>query len=107
MMTTLMQSTLPFSMFDHLQGVRTRYAMALAAAGRGDYSHSVELRTASRYVGRLLAHEARKTLEERNGVRMLEISLAVDRFFPELRAWHQYDVVQRQVERLNRFLTAS
>lgn len=106
-MATLMQSTLPFNLFDHLQGVRIRYAVALAAAGQGDYSRSVELRAVSRYVGHLVAQEARKTLEERNGVRMLDISLAVDRFFPELRGWHQYDVVQRQTQRLNRLLTAS
>jgi len=103
----VMQSTLPFNLFDHLQGVRVRYAVALSAAGQGDFSHSVELRAASRFVGHLVAREARKSLEERNGVRMLDISLAVDRFMPELRGWHQFDVVQRQTQRLNRFLTAS
>lgn len=106
-MATLMQSTLPFNLFDHLQGIRIRYAVALAAADQGDYSHSVELRAASRYVGHLLAREARKTLEERNGVRMLDISLAVDRFIPELRGWNQHDIAQRQVQRLNRLLAAS
>lgn len=94
------QMALPVDLFGRLQRVRRRYATALAAAGQGDFSQGEQLRVASRLVGRLLAEEARKAPEERGGLRMLDISLAVDRFFPELRAWTQREVAQRQRERM-------
>ncbi len=88
------QAALPLELYGQLQRVRNRYAAALLAAGRGDYSHRRELRAVARQVGRILAREARKSLEERGGLRMLDLSLAVDRLFPELRGWTQHEALQ-------------
>lgn len=101
------QGSLPVDLFDRLQDVRNRYAVALAAAATGDYSHRSDLRAASRYVGALLAKEARKSVEERHGLRLLDISLAVDRFIPELRGWNQFDALQQQRRRLNQLHAAA
>lgn len=101
------QAALPLGLFERLERVRNRYASALLFAGKGDYSLELELRAATRYLGRLLAQEARKSPEERGGMRMMEISLAVDRFFPELRGWHQHDALQRQRKRLVAMIQAS
>lgn len=94
------QAALPLDLFERLQLLRNRYAGAILAAGQGDYIHTRELRALSRYLGRLLAREARKSLHERGGLRMLDISLAVDRFFPELRGWNQHDLLERHRRRL-------
>lgn len=94
------QSTLPLDLFDQLNWLRRRYATALSAAGRGDFSHPGDLRSVTRHLGKLLASEARKSPEERGGMKMLEISLAVDQSFPELRAWNQYDLAQSQRKRV-------
>jgi len=94
------QCTLPLDLFDQLNWLRRRYAAALSAAGRGDYSHPADLRSLTRHLGRLLAQEARKSQEERGGLKMLEISLAVDRTFPELRAWNQHDLARLHRERI-------
>lgn len=94
------QTSLPLDMLREFQRLRTRYAKALAAAQAGDYARAQELRTVSRVVGHLLAREARKSLEERGGLRMLDLSLAVDRYFPELRGWTQYELHQRYRERI-------
>lgn len=95
------QASLPLDLFGRLQLVRSRYATALVAAGRGDYSQTQALRTVARYVGRALAREARKSPDERGGLRMLDICLAVDRFLPELRGWTQHEAVLRQRQRLS------
>lgn len=92
------QVALPMDMFDRLQRVRRRYADALLSAGNGDYSRALELRSVSRYLGHMLAQEARKQPEERGGLGMLDISLAVDRFFPEMRGWNQHVAIQRQLK---------
>lgn len=83
------QASLPLELFARLQRVRRRYASVLQAAGRGDFSREAELHAVSRLLGHMLAKEARKSPEERGGLRMLDISLAVDAYFPELRAWNQ------------------
>lgn len=104
-MATLMQSNvfqtaLPLGLFDRLQRVRQRYAAALKAAQAGDYARAGELRVVSRVVGHLLADEARKAPAERGGLRMLDISLAVDSFFPELRGWNQHEILQKHIRRM-------
>ncbi|HYF92021.1 MAG TPA: hypothetical protein VD969_07220 [Symbiobacteriaceae bacterium] len=95
-MATLVQPTfqaaLPLALFERMQRIRQRYGGALKAATTGDYSFAQELRTVSRAVGHLLATEARKSLDERGGLRMLDISLMVDGFFPELRGWNQHEM---------------
>lgn len=94
------QSTLPLDLFGRLYRVRARYAAALKAAAAGDYSYEGDLRSATRLVGRLLAREARKRPEDRGGLRMLDISLAVDKLFPELRGWTRHEIELRQRQRL-------
>jgi hypothetical protein len=94
------QTALPLDLFDRVHRVRSRYAAALLAASVGDYEHAQELRSLSRYLGHLLARQARLTPEQRGGVRMLDISLAVDGFFPELRGWTQYELAQSHRRRL-------
>ncbi|HYG57972.1 MAG TPA: hypothetical protein VD902_07895 [Symbiobacteriaceae bacterium] len=93
------QATLPLGLFDRLQRIRRRYQAALKAAAAGDFSREPELASVSRSIGHLLAEEARKSPEERGGLRMLDISIAVDKFFPELRGWNQRQVIER-VERM-------
>ncbi len=83
------QTALPLELLVRLQRIRHRYAAVLQAAGRGDLSHERELTRLGRLLGHLLAAEARKSPEERGGMRMLDISLAVDAYFPELRTWNQ------------------
>ncbi|MFZ5816630.1 MAG: hypothetical protein ACOY93_15275 [Bacillota bacterium] len=83
------QASLPLDLFARLQRVRRRYAAVLQAAARGDFSREGELHAISRILGHMLAKEARKSPEERGGLRMLEISMAVDSYFPEMRAWNQ------------------
>lgn len=80
---------LPPGLEDQLRRLRRRYAPVLRAAAEGDFSREEELHAISRRLGHLLAREARKTPEERGGLRMIDISLAVDGLFPELRAWNQ------------------
>jgi hypothetical protein len=73
------------------QGQRRRARLALAA-----------------HVSRLLVREARRPAEQR-GFRMLELSLAVDALFPELREVHDQEVSRegrrRQVVRTGPVLT--
>ncbi|HYF76104.1 MAG TPA: hypothetical protein VD973_03140 [Symbiobacteriaceae bacterium] len=96
MMATLVQSSfqvsLPLALYERMHRIRQRYGAALKAAIAGDFSLSQDLRTVSRAVGHLLATEARKSPEERGGLRMLDISLMVDSFFPELRGWNQHEM---------------
>lgn len=108
-MATLVQPTfqalLPLVLYERMQRIRQRYAAALKAALAGDYSHARDLRTVSRAVGHLLASEARKTREERGGLRMLDISLMVDSFFPELRGWNQHEARRLHQRRMEATLT--
>ncbi|MFZ5824411.1 MAG: hypothetical protein ACOY94_08795 [Bacillota bacterium] len=83
------QASLPLDLFTRLHRIRRRYAAVLQAAAAGDFSNEGELHTVSRVLGHLLAKEARKEPHERGGLRMLDISLAVDSYFPELRSWNQ------------------
>ncbi|HEY3367934.1 MAG TPA: hypothetical protein VGK74_22980 [Symbiobacteriaceae bacterium] len=96
----ILQSTLPLDLFDRLHRVRARYAAALKAAAVGDFSHEADLQTVTRLVGRLLAREARKRPEDRGGLRMLDISLAVDKLCPELRGWTRYEIARRERQRV-------
>lgn len=100
-MATLVQAALPLVLFERLHRIRQRYAAALKAAMAGDYSQAQALRTVSRAVGHLLASEARKSVDERGGLRMLDISLMVDGFFPELRCWNQHEMRQLHQRRLS------
>jgi hypothetical protein len=105
--SSMFQTALPLGLFDRLQRVRQRYAAALRAAHAGDYARAGELRTVSRVIGHLLAVEARKSLDERGGLRMLDISLAVDSFFPELRGWNQHEILQRHIRRMEGTIAAA
>lgn len=105
-MTTIVQTfqaSLPADLFERLQRVRNRYADALLAASKGNYAHRDELRALSRYIGRLLAEEARRSPEERGGIRLLDLSLEVARFFPELKGWNQHEIRVQERERLKGF----
>lgn len=90
-----LQATLPMALFDRLQNLRRRYGKALKAAAAGDFSLEQHLRAVSKAVGHLLAEEAKKPPEERGGLRMLDLSLAVDTFFPELRGWNQHELLRQ------------
>jgi hypothetical protein len=94
------QASLPIFLFDRLQQLRRRYAKALQAAAAGDFSPDSQLRSVSRAIGHLLAEEAKKPPAERGGLRMLDISLEVDSFFPELRGWNQHVLLQLHRRRL-------
>ncbi|MEW8977497.1 MAG: hypothetical protein AB2385_03745 [Symbiobacterium sp.] len=83
------EGKLPLELYERLLRLRRRHAQVLRAAAAGDFRDEEGLRNLSRQVGRLLAEAARTPVEERGGLPMLEISLAVDRLFPELRAWNQ------------------
>lgn len=99
------QAALPLELFHHLQQLRERYSNALRAVDRGEYSEAQGLRTVAREVGQLLARLARKSPEERGGLRMVDLALEVDRCFPELRAWNQYEVSRQNRRRLSRLPT--
>jgi|GEM_PF-2361566 len=99
-MSAPMQALLPITLFHRLQRIRNRYAVALKAAGAGDYTFGGDLHTVARHIGRLLATEARKTPEERGGLRMWDISLMVDQAFPEMRGWNRYEVEQKARQRI-------
>lgn len=97
------QASLPADLFERLQRARNRYSDALLAASQGDYTCRDELRAVSRYIGRLLAEEARRSPEERGGIRLLNLSLEVARFFPELKGWNQHEIRAQERERLKGF----
>lgn len=99
-LSSTVQANLPPELLAQFQRIRTRYAADFKAAQAGDYERAQGLHAASRWVGRLLAREARKSLQERGGLRMLDLSLAVDQFFPELRGWTQHQLLQHQRERM-------
>ncbi|MBY6275515.1 hypothetical protein [Symbiobacterium thermophilum] len=80
---------MPGDLYERLVRLRRRHRAVLQAAAAGDFSNEAELHALSRRLGRMLAETARMPVEQRGGLRMLEISLAVDRMFPELRAWNQ------------------
>lgn len=90
------QATLPLELFNRLQRLRRRYAPVLQAAGAGDFADEARLHALTRRLGRILAEAAHKTVEERGGLRMLELSLAVDKLFPELRPWNQRAALYRR-----------
>ncbi|HLN62212.1 MAG TPA: hypothetical protein VK464_11725 [Symbiobacteriaceae bacterium] len=95
------QTSLPMGLFDRLQRLRRRYGAALKAAASGTYTgREQQLRTVSRTVSSLLADEAKKSLEDRGGLRMVDLLLAVDGLFPELRGWNQYEALQRHKQRM-------
>lgn len=99
-MNQTLQASLPLEFLDRVQLLRSRYGIALLAAGQGNYTYAQELRAVSRQVGRLLAEEARKGPQARGGLRMLDISLAVDQLLPELRGWNQWEAQEQQRRRL-------
>jgi hypothetical protein len=89
------QTLLPLELFDRLCQVRHRFAEALSAAGRGDYSREAELRGVSRYLGQLLAGMAGKGTAERGGLSIVELAITIDRAFPEMRGWNRYIAANR------------
>jgi hypothetical protein len=92
----MVQSALPLQLLDRFARARGRWSTALEGAARGDYSFR-DLEAVSRYLGRLVAGEAKATaLRGRTGaVALLELSLLVDRAFPELRGWNEHVALQR------------
>lgn len=96
------QASLPLDLFARLQRVRRRYATVLLAAARGDFANEGELHAISRILGHMLAKEARKAPQERGGLRMLDLSMAVDSYFPELRAWNQQAPLRYRSEAMAR-----
>lgn len=96
-MVQTFQASLPIELFTRLQRIRRRYAAVLRSAAKGDFHDEAELLAVSRSVGQILAQEARKSVAERGGLRMLDLSLAVDAYFPELRAWNQQAALRQHL----------
>jgi hypothetical protein len=114
----MVQAALPLHLLDRFARARARWAAALEGAGRGDFSRSHELEAVSRYLGRLVAAEA-KALALRGpaafgqpvaaldspgprslpNASLLELSLLVDRAFPELRGWNEQVALRRYLRR--------
>lgn len=91
----MVQSALPLHLLDRFARARMRWSAALDAAGRGDFSRSHDLEAVSRYLGRLVAKEAKaSSIGGRMGT-LLELSLLVDRAFPELRGWNEQVALRR------------
>lgn len=91
----MVQSALPLHLLDRFARARTRWSAALDGAARGDFSRSHDLEAISRYLGRLVAKEAKSTsIRGRMGT-LLELSLLVDRAFPELRGWNEQVALRR------------
>ncbi len=80
-----------------LRRLREEYAEALRSAAQGAADR--RLASLSLNIGRLLATQARRTVEER-GCTLATVSLAVDSMFPELRGWYDRRVEQVQRQRL-------
>lgn len=93
----MVQSALPLHLLDRFAKARKRWSAALDGAGRGDFSLVRDLEAVSRYLGRLVAAEAKLSgLRGRAGVAsLMELSLLVDRSFPELRGWNEQVACQR------------
>lgn len=87
---------LPVTLALELYDLRQRYRSALNAAGHGDFSPDSALANLAKRLGTLLAREARKP-RERRGVSMRDLSLAVDRLFPELREWTLQTALRRKM----------
>jgi hypothetical protein len=94
----MVQSALPLHLLDRFARARSRWQQALQRAARGDFSQTRELEAVSRYLGRLVAAEA-KAAALRKGkagiASLLELSLLVDRAFPELRGWNEQVALRR------------
>jgi hypothetical protein len=93
----MVQSALPLHLLDRFARARARWSAALDGAGRGDFSRSHDLEAVSRYLGRLVAKEAKTALPHGSvsGASLLELSLLVDRAFPELRGWNEQVALRR------------
>lgn len=91
----MVQSALPLHLLERFTRARARWAAALEAAGRGDFSRSHDLEAVSRYLGRLVAKEAKSTTIGGRMGTLLELSLLVDRAFPELRGWNEQVALRR------------
>ncbi|HLO04011.1 MAG TPA: hypothetical protein VK191_12955 [Symbiobacteriaceae bacterium] len=93
----MVQSALPLHLLDRFTRARDRWSVALDGASRGDYSKSHDLEAVSRYLGRLVAAEAKTTAQRgrAGAASLLELSLLVDRAFPELRGWNQQVALMR------------
>lgn len=91
----MVQSALPLHLLDRFARARARWSAALDGAGRGDFSRSHDLEAISRYLGRLVAKEAKATSVRGRMGTLLELSLLVDRAFPELRGWNEQVALRR------------
>lgn len=89
---------LPLALELELRSLRLEFAPALRAAAGGDYQRDEELRALAGRLGRLLAREARRAPGDR-GLPMRELSIAVDRYFPELREWTLQAALQARMSR--------
>lgn len=96
----MVQSALPLHLLDRFARARTRWSAALDGAGQGDFSRSHDLEAVSRYLGRLVAAEAKKTAQRGRLGNLLELSLLVDRAFPELRGWNEQVALRRYLRRV-------
>lgn len=98
------QNAVPAAFLAAVEALRRQHAAVLDAAARGDFDID-RLQDLSRRIGRLLAREAKKPAAER-GCRMIDLSLAVHRLFPELAGWSQVDV-ERSARKAVRRLPAA
>lgn len=89
---------LPLALELELRDLRLEFAVALREAAAGNFQREEQLRSLAAALGRILAREARRGPAER-GMPMRELSIAVDRYFPELREWTIQAALQARLAR--------
>lgn len=95
---------MPLELMQRLGRLRRRYKEALRRAAATDFSLADQLQALQTTLGHLLAREAKKTRADR-GMAMLDLSLSVYRYFPELREWSEREAMAVHNRRLQK-LTA-
>lgn len=93
------EGTLPLELMERLSKLRRRYRQALELAATGNFSMAEDLHTLHTTLGRILAREAKKSVAER-GMRMMDLSLSVYRYFPEFTTWSEREAMAAHRKRL-------
>lgn len=91
--------TMPLELMQRLGRLRRRYKDALRRAAAADFSLAEQLHALHTTIGNLLAREAKKSRSDR-GMPMLDLSLSVYRYFPELREWSEREAMAAHNRRL-------
>lgn len=98
------EGTMPLELLQRLRRLRRRYKEALLRAAQADFGLADQLHALYATLGRIVANEAKKSRAER-GLPMLELSLSVYRYFPELQEWSEREVLAVQNRRLQKLTT--